>query len=772
MMDDIEMEGIATPVSSSSIGEAVSGRGQSVTHEGDGDDDDEDLYYIPERRPSLDLGPTPMDTCHWHFVDQASTPAMGYWSMTSEESSLGMDDGDGSTTGVQLNRADSFSTCYSYDSDDCEKKTPKAKCQDAAATEPCDAPELIRDPNETKHPSLTVPFTFKALCKSLGMLCHSELKAFKMSLWKRYPQSFNIPPHAMDIVDLVDRLLEFYDVELSLQITKTLLHELGQKRAVDLLQTLCLRNEIRYEVCEILKNKYSKMCEDSGTQGEKRPIDDIFTTLYMTPASDIGPNTEHEIVQIKQLGCEYDEKRVITTKDIFSTERLERSNKKFVVLGGPAGSGKSMTIRKLVHDWIEERSHQHITFMFPISFRDLKQFEGSKVSLVDVLNALYPATKKLTDKDYRCDDCKIMFIFDGFDEYSDSIDFKNTQGLFDHADAGTLNVLVVNILRGRLLFRGLFVIATRSPVDRYVPHDTAYSEINLLGFLYPDREEFFKKRFQDPDQAARVIAYISSYKTLRIMCHLPLFCHLVADEHESMFKEKGLQAELPRGITYMYTKLLLVLMGPCRRLRAPDVSPEKEREFLMRLGKVAFNMLEEGKYRIPRIDWKESEIDPHEAVTNSGLCMQFLIKPYVLFQENVFSFIHPTVQEYMAALYVFLSFTNHGVNIFEHNLNQKIKGFFKGQKVTELYKNAVDSSLSAGGKLDIFLRFLFGMAVKPNHDLLQPFCTSSLKWPTFCEDAAALIRKRMKENVDPDRMNNLRCCLEELGALPTEAATS
>lgn len=60
MMDDTEMEA-GSLSGSSSIGEAVSGRGQNVANDDDDDDGGEDLYYIPERRPSLDLGPNPMD---------------------------------------------------------------------------------------------------------------------------------------------------------------------------------------------------------------------------------------------------------------------------------------------------------------------------------------------------------------------------------------------------------------------------------------------------------------------------------------------------------------------------------------------------------------------------------------------------------------------------------------------------------------------------------------------------------------------------------------
>lgn len=70
-MDDSEME--PAPSGSSSIGEAASGRGRARSNEeeeeeGEGGDYDidDDLYYIPERRPSLDLGPSPMDTSHWY----------------------------------------------------------------------------------------------------------------------------------------------------------------------------------------------------------------------------------------------------------------------------------------------------------------------------------------------------------------------------------------------------------------------------------------------------------------------------------------------------------------------------------------------------------------------------------------------------------------------------------------------------------------------------------------------------------------------------------
>lgn len=533
-----------------------------------------------------------------------------------------------------------------------------------------------------------------------------------------------------------------------------------------------LPDEVRHDLCETLKRKYSEVHEDCTMQGPKRPLDEIYADLHITTTSDNGPNIEHEVLTIEKLDSNREEGKPLSIKDILSFERMEQSNLRFLLVTGVAGSGKSMAIKRLILDWIEERSHQHVSFLFPLPFRELKMFEGQKVSLLEIIQRVYPETKKLREEDYRSDDCKMMFVFDGLDEYNGNLDFQNVELLCDHTDPSTLNIIVVNLLRGRLLYRGLFIVTTRPQVKRCIPWDAHYDEIEVRGFLDPDKDEYFKQRFKDPAQAARVIEYVNSLRTFRIMCHLPLFCTLVADECQRIFTEQGPQAELPRSITYMYTKLLLVLTRQHRMLRAPELEPEHERDFLMKLGKLAFTMLEQGQFKIARSDWKEFGISDQEAVVNSGLCMQFVTKPFVLFQEKVLSFIHPTVQEYLAALYVFLSFRNQGKNVLEQQLKHKVKGMLKGHKVMEMYKSAVDRSLQCeDGKLDIFLCFLFGMTTKTNLELLHPFCTTTVKWPTIIQDAAALIKKKISENHYPSRTNNLQRCLEELGSSVLDAAS-
>lgn len=518
-----------------------------------------------------------------------------------------------------------------------------------------------------------------------------------------------------------------------------------------------------YELSETFKRKYGEVCEDLDVPEEKRQFKDVYSDIFITSTCDNGPNIEHEVMKIEKLDSNREAGKRLAPNVILDKERLaQHSNIKLILLTGVAGSGKSMAIRKLIFDWIE---HKPETFLFPLPFRELKQFEGTKISLLDIIQTLYPETKKLRDDDYRCEEHPVMFVFDGLDEYSGKLDFENTELVSDYKEQTTLNTIVVNLLRGRLLYRGMFLVTTRSQIKRAVPWDTHYEEIEVRGFPDLDKDEYFRKRFTNPDQAERVIAYIKSSKTLHIMCHLPLFCSVVADEWSRAFREQGTQAELPRGITYMYTKLVLVLMRQHRKFRAPDRSPEEESNFLMNLGKLAFSMLEKGQFKINKSDWKDTGVCDEEAVVNSGLCTQYVTKPYVLFHEKVVSFIHPTVQEYLAALYAFFSFTNQGKNIFEQHLRERLKGIFKGPRVTELYKAAVDRSLLCeDGKLDIFLRFLFGMSLQSNQDLLQRLCTSTEKWSAVNADAVALLKKRVRENQHPNRMENLERCLEELGA--------
>lgn len=503
---------------------------------------------------------------------------------------------------------------------------------------------------------------------------------------------------------------------------------------------------------ETLKRRYG----GAHAHGTARGDDDIFVNLHITSTCDNGPNIEHEVMTIGKLDSNQEAGKQLSTKDLLSAEQLEHSDIQLILVTGVAGSGKSTAVRRLVLDWAEAPSHQRVSFLFPLPFRELRQFEGARVSLLDIVQKLYPETTRLRDEDYGSDDCTMMFVFDGLDEYDGELDFENTELLRDHMDRTSLSVMVVNLLRGRLLHRSLSVVTSRPHARHPVPWDARYEELEVRGFCHRSRDEYFRRRFQEPAEATAVAAYVNSSRTLSAMCHLPLFCSLLADECERRFGAQGPKAQLPHSIAYMYAKLLLALLRQRRGLRAAARSPQEETDFLTKLGKVAFNMLEEGKFKITESEWDTLELSSQEAVTNSGLCTRYAVKVHVLYRQNVLSFIHPTVQEFLAALYVFLNFTNEGKNVFVSKSSWRQRRL----KWTDVYQSAVDRSLLCpDGQLDIFLRFLSGMALNTNLVLLKEFCTS-LTGPAVAEEVTAVVRKKMREN--PDRSETWQRCLDEL----------
>lgn len=486
-----------------------------------------------------------------------------------------------------------------------------------------------------------------------------------------------------------------------------------------------------------------------------------FTNLCITTMCNNGPNIEHEVMTVEKLDSNRGTGKLLSPSDILSEERLKESYATLAVVIGVAGSGKSTLVHQLILDWIEARSHQHVAFLFPLPFQELRQFQSSEVSLLQILQTLHPAARKLRDEDFHSPDCRMMFICDGLDEYDGALDFQNTRLLSDHREAASLDVIVVNLLRDRLLHRSLFVVTSRPQVRRYVPWDLIYDEVELRGFGEADKEDYFKRRFPDAGQAAQVLESINLAPTLRIMCHLPLFCSLLADEYQHAFNKGG---PLPRSLTGIYTKLLLALLRRRHQLRAPSADPD----FLLGLGKLAFTMLEKNLFQISRNDWMKVGLNEAAAVVGSGLCTEYSIKPFVLYQEKVLSFIHPTVQEYLAALYAFLSCRNKGTDVFEQQALRR--GLRKAHRAVEVYKNATDASLQhEDGRLDLLLRFLCGMATRRNQELLQPLCfafsssSAGDKWSTLDDDVAALIGRRMSENQNPRKSSNLQRCLAELG---------
>ncbi|XP_032413119.1 protein NLRC3-like [Xiphophorus hellerii] len=192
---------------------------------------------------------------------------------------------------------------------------------------------------------------------------------------------------------------------------------------------------------------------------------------------------------------------------------------------GVAGIGKTLLTQKFTLDWAEGKTNQNIDFIFPFTFRELNTLKEEKFSLLGLIHKFFSKTKEISS----FETFQVLFIFDGLDESRFTLDFKNNPILTDVTESSSVDVLVTNLIRRKLLPSALLWITTRPAAANQIPATFAGMVTEVRGFTDPQKEEYFRKRFRDDEEkASRIISHIQKSKSLHIMCHIPVFCWITA----------------------------------------------------------------------------------------------------------------------------------------------------------------------------------------------------------------------------------------------------
>ncbi|XP_056598256.1 NLR family CARD domain-containing protein 3-like [Triplophysa dalaica] len=580
---------------------------------------------------------------------------------------------------------------------------------------------------------------FQELEHKLISLVKKELKIFKRLLTPDYPSCSEREEE--DDEDQI-RVREMF-----LKITLNVLKKMKQTDLANKLKTKFAPVYMKKHKSR-LKEQFQRMNEGISAQGSSTLVNEIYTELYITEGGSEDINNEHEVRQIETASRRSETQETqIKCNDIFKVSSEQNKPIRSVLTKGVAGIGKTVSVQKFILDWTEGKTNLDLHLIFPLPFRELNLIKEKNISLMDVLHLFFTDTKDLRSTDF--DDYKVVFIFDGLDECRLPLDFSKNPSLFDVRESASVDVLLTNLIKGNLLPSALIWITSRPAAANQIPPECVDLITDVRGFNDPQKDEYFRKRINDESLANRIITHLKSSRSLYIMCHIPVFCWISATVLQRMLSESESQAQIPKTLTQMFTHFLMFQIklksqkydGKC------EVDLQQTRKSLESLGKLAFQQLEKGNLIFYEEDLRECDIDVREASVYSGVCTQIFREEFGLNLGKVFSFVHLSVQEFLAALFVFLSF-----------LQQT-----SGPIMSDLLKSEVDKALqSENGHLDLYLRFLLGLSLESSQTILRDLMTQTGSSSDSKQEIVEYIKKKIRKNLSPEKSINLFHCLNEL----------
>ncbi|XP_042368697.1 NLR family CARD domain-containing protein 3-like [Plectropomus leopardus] len=513
-----------------------------------------------------------------------------------------------------------------------------------------------------------------------------------------------------------------------------------------------------------LRSRCERVTEGTSERGSETLLNRIYTELYITEGQSEDVNTQHEVRQLETASKKTLHVTLIKCHDVFKALPDQQKRIRVVLTNGVAGIGKTFTVQKFTLDWAEGLENQDVSLVVLLSFRELNLIRDERFSLLSLLHVFHPTLQKVTAEELAV--CNVLFIFDGLDESRLSLDFNNSEVVSDVTQTSSVNLLLTNLIEGNLLPSALVWITSRPAAANQIPPARVDRVTEVRGFTDAQKEEYFRRRVGDEELSSRIISHIKTSRSLHIMCLIPVFCWITATvlDHMLTTEQRG---ELPKTLTDLYAHFLYVQMKR-KKQKYSEASPqeltEADKEVFLKLGRLAFEHLQNGNIMFYREDLERCGLDITEASVYSGVCTEIFRRESVIFQRSVFCFVHLSVQEFLAAVYIFHCHTNGDSETLEAFLGKEWGRYRSCDPSLDVFlSKAMDKSLkSQNGHLDLFVRFLHGLSLESNQRLLRGVLGQTKSSAESIQKVIHNLKEISTFDMSPDRSMNIFHCLWEL----------
>ncbi|XP_051798226.1 NACHT, LRR and PYD domains-containing protein 14-like isoform X31 [Acanthochromis polyacanthus] len=523
---------------------------------------------------------------------------------------------------------------------------------------------------------------------------------------------------------------------------------------------VCVK-EVLQEHKMSLRRRCEHVTEGSDERGGGTLLNRIYTELYITEGHSGEADIQHEVSQLETASKKSLHGTPIRCQDIFKALPEQQRAIRVVLTNGVAGIGKTFSVLKFTLDWAESRENQDVSVVVVLPFRELNLIRDEQHSLLTLLHVFHPTLQKVTAEQLAV--CKLLFIFDGLDESRLSLDFTNRKVVSDVSQKSSLDVLLVNLIEGNLLPSALVWITSRPAAANQIPPKRVDRLTEVRGFTDVQKDEYFRRRISDEELSSTIISHMKTSRNLHILCRLPVFCWITAAVLEHMLSTKQ-RGELPKTLTDMFSHFLLVQTQRKNNKyhegheTSPQELTEADREVLLKLGRLAFEHLEKGNVMFYQEDLEQCGLDVTEASVFSGVCTQIFRRECVMFQKPVYCFVHLSIQEFLAAVYMFHCYTNNNTEVLKKFLEED----YINLSLDDFLDSAMEKSLrSKNGHLDLFVRFLHGLCLESNQRLLG-LLDQTENSPEMIQGVINNLKGMNTNKMSPDRSINIFHCLMEM----------
>ena len=310
-----------------------------------------------------------------------------------------------------------------------------------------------------------------------------------------------------------------------------------------------------------------------------------------------------------------------------------------VVIDGPPGIGKTTLCRKLCNMWAKgdlEHLGYKLMLFCPLRLRtiscaqtlsDLFVYKSSEIPhIVNWIEGNHGEG--------------VVFIFDGWDELSD-----------EHKESS----LISKIISGQMLHNCSVIVTSRtyaysSLIDMMQDYNMhVHKHINVIGFLPDEIKLCIEKTLTEKPKAESLIRELESRQDVLSLCYIPLVCSIVIYVYDKKNK-------LPDTLTQLYEEFIVQTIR--RYFKKTRKNPrlvaslhELPHDISQTFDKLCHFAYEGLSSQNPRMTYSLQEISTSfEEQFDKGFLG--LITSFTFYDEELYQFIHLTIQEFLAAWWI------------------------------------------------------------------------------------------------------------------------